>query len=287
MTRDKTASTFRSLFLFLVLSVGALQLVTACGGDPAETPDGGDGTGPDGAEASDLVAPPFAGACTPDFGAVTPGALGDLVGQVVVLEGRVIAGQPVKVAPQECVGLGGLGAIHLRTKAEGSWQDDVQLLTTEQEGIFCGCPLAQDAECLDLPPGAKLRVTGLLEANPSIPAGEACNQKSCVVMAPHDRCFVDGCDDDAHCPGGTCNVEAFQCRAQAGEVCDREVGCDPLDGAAQLCADLTPSDPMTSERRCSPVGDGTEDSVCADDDDCTCDDCECYQHLCTWLAPVG
>lgn len=285
MNREKLPPVLGALLL--ALTIGALPLVIACSGDTGETQEDGGASDRAGADVPDIVVPPFAGACTPDFGAVTPGELGTLVGQVVVLEGRVITGQPVKVAPQECVGLGGLSAIHLRTKADGTWQDDVQLLTTEQEGIFCGCPLAQDPECLELPPGAKLRVTGLLETNPTIPPGAACNQKSCVVMAPQDRCFVDGCDDDGHCPDGTCNVEAFQCRAQAGEICDEEVGCDSADGAAQFCVDRTPSDPMTSERRCSPVGDGAEDSVCADDEDCTCDDCECYQHLCTWLAPIG
>ena len=280
--------THKTKFLLVILAICAVAGVGACGGDSTETTDDGGGTDSVGLDTLDAVSPPFAGSCTPDFGEKTSGEFGALVGQVVVLEGRVIAGHPVKAAPQECVGLGGLAAIHLRTKADGTWQDDVQLLTTENEGIFCGCPLAQDAECLEYPPGAMLRITGFLEANPSIAPGEACNQKSCVVMAPHDSCFVDGCSDDDNCPDGACNTDAFQCRAQAGDPCDKEVGCDPMDGAAQFCVDKTPSDPMTSDRECSPVGDGTEDSVCAEDEDCTeCPDCECFQNICTFLAPIG
>ena len=275
-------------FLLVILIAGTLVGVTACGGDgtvPTEDGAGADGTGPD---TLDTVAPPFAGSCTPDFGEPSFEPLGTLVGQVVVLEGRLIAGQPVKVAPQECVGLGGLSAINLRTKADGTWQDDVQIVKTDLEGVFCGCSLAQDEECLTYPPGARLRVEGTLESNPSIPAGEVCNQKSCVVMAPQSSCFVDGCDDDDHCPDGTCNTQAYQCRAQADGPCDKDVGCDSHDGTAYFCVDETPSDPSTSERRCSPVGDGSEDSVCAVDEDCAdCPECECFQNICTFLAPIG
>jgi hypothetical protein len=274
--------------LLVVLTLCAFAGVAACGTESTEPTDDGGGTDTVGADTADVSVPPFAGACAPDFGEATPGELSALVGQAVVVEGRILAGQPVKVAPQECVGIGGLAAIHLRTKADGTWLDDVQLVNADLEGIFCGCHLAQDEDCLTYPPGAKMRLKGTLETNPTIPEGEACNQKSCVVMAPEASCFVDGCSDDAHCPAGTCNVDAYQCRGQAGGPCDKEVGCDPADGAAQFCVDKTPSDPMTSDRQCSPVGDGTEDSVCAEDADCTeCPDCECFQNICTFLAPIG
>lgn len=283
----------RSRLLFVIIALVTLPWVHACNGDSAGTPDDGDGSDlvdsdQVGFDTLDVAAPPFAGSCPPDFGEKTPGSLAMLVGQVVVLEGRVIVGQPVKVAPQECVGLGGLSAIHLRTKAGGTWQDDVQLLTADLDGIFCGCPLAQDDECLAYPPGAKMRLEGTLEDNPSIAPGVDCYQKSCFAIVPQESCFVDGCDHDDHCPDGSCNTEAYQCRAQAGDTCDEEVGCDPEDGAAHFCVDTTPSDPLTSETQCSPVGDGSEDSVCAVDEDCAeCPECECIQHLCTYLLPIG
>ena len=281
-----------SRLLFVILIVGPMSCMFACSGDAAQTPDDGGGfdsiaSDQGGVDAWDIVAPPFEGACPPDFGEKTPGSLATLVGQAVILEGRVITSQPVKVAPQECIGLGGLSAIHLRTKAGGTWQDDVQLLTADLEGIFCGCPLAQDDECLAYPPGAKMRIKGTMVDNPSIAPGGDCYQKSCFAVAPQESCFVDGCDDDDHCPDGSCNTEAYQCRAQAGDPCDREVGCDSKDGAPYYCVDATPSDPLTSETMCSPVGDGSEDSVCAEDEDCTCPECDCFQNICTYLAPIG
>lgn len=271
-----------------LMLVVALQVLSGCGGDGTQTTDDMVASDPSGLDDLAGPTPPFDGLCPLDFGLKTPGELAALVGKVVVLEGRVIAGQPIKVAPQECVGLGGLNAIHLRTKNGGSWKDDVQIRTADGEAIFCGCPLAQGEECQDFPPGARMRLKGVLEANPSIAPGDSCNQESCYAITPQARCHPDGCDHDDHCPLGTCNKEAFQCRGQAGGTCDREVGCDPKDGAPHFCVDATPNDPLTDERLCKPVGDGSEDSVCGTDTDCTqCPDCECMQHVCVFVVPMG
>jgi hypothetical protein len=266
---------------WILIPLCALLIAAGCSDDgPAETGDGGTSGGDRDA------APPFAGLCPPEFGEKTAGTLEELADQAVVLEGRVIRSQPYKVVTEACAGLGGLAAIHLQTVEGGGWMDDVQILNASREGIFCGCPPEQDAECQDYPPGAVMRLEGTLEWNPLI--GEDCYPESCYALLPAKSCYASGCDHDDHCAAGSCNTAAHQCRAQAGDSCDEEVGCDPKDGEPTYCADATPDDVLESARTCRPVGSGREDSVCGEDADCTqCEQCECSDHLCVIFHPAG
>lgn len=221
---------------------------------------------------------PFADECTQDFG--TPVELSQsLSGQQVILEGRLDRfGNPSKAGSVECGH--GMGALVLWTKEVDDQSGMVRITTTAGGHIFCGCDDLEDEECKQYRGGAHVRIDGTLQYFAAGTNDELCVQGACFGLTPQDRCVIDGCDQDGHCDGVSCNEQALQCRSLPAASCHPLVGCESAGGVTHYCAGSGPA------ATCQPPGDGSEGAVCADSAACTCDDCVCVDHLCEWLPPL-